>query len=112
LIISGFSQGALVALDVGFRTKQQVAAIVAMSGAIYEDELPDLDSNRDKRVLLVHGTNDEVIPVNAARRTRRVLEDHGIEPEYHEFPMGHQLTEESIAVVAEFISRSLARTGT
>lgn len=112
LIISGFSQGALVALDVGFRTGQTVAGLVAMSGAIYENELPDLDSHRDMRVLIVHGTNDEVIPVNAARRTRRVLEDHGIELEYHEFPMGHQLIEESTAVVAEFISRSLARSGT
>lgn len=112
LIISGFSQGALLALDIGFRTTQKVAGIVAMSGAIYQDELPDLDSHRDRKVLIVHGTLDEVIPVNGARRTRHVLENHGIDPEYHEFPMGHQLTEESIAVVAAFMSRSLAATGT
>ena len=108
LIISGFSQGALMALDVGFRTAQKVAGIVAMSGAIYEDELPDFDARRDTRVLLVHGTIDEVINVNAARRTRRVLESHNLDPEYHEFVMGHQLNEESIAVVAEFMNRCFA----
>lgn len=107
LVISGFSQGALVALDVGFRTEHKVAGIVAMSGAIYEDDLPDLEKHRDRKVLIVHGTSDEVIPVNAARRTRRVLEDHGIDTEYYEFPMGHQVTEESMAVAGDFIRRCL-----
>jgi phospholipase/carboxylesterase len=58
-------------------------------------------------VLMVHGTNDEVIPVIAARRARRILEEHGIEPEYHEFSMGHQVVEESMVVVAHFIRRCL-----
>src|SRR5436305_1567848 len=34
LILAGFSQGALMALDTGFRTKQQLAGIVVMSGAL------------------------------------------------------------------------------
>jgi len=105
LIISGFSQGALMSLDAGFRTKQEVAGIVVMSGAIFEDDPPPL---RKLPVLIAHGTEDEVIPVLAARRTRRVLEDHGVEPEYHEFPMGHQVSMEEIEVVRDFISRCLA----
>lgn len=104
LILAGFSQGALMALDVGFRTKQTLAGIVAMSGALYEDELPDF---KPIPVLIVHGVDDEVIPVNNARRARRVLEDHGVEPEYHEFAMGHWVTNESIAAVADFVERVL-----
>lgn len=107
LIISGFSQGAMMSLDVGFRTRQKVAGIVAMSGAIYEDGMADLASRKETPVLLVHGTEDDMIPVNAARRTRRLLEEHGIEPEYHEFPMGHWVTPESLAVVREFIRRTI-----
>ena len=56
-------------------------------------------------MLIVHGSEDEVIPVIAARRTRMVLEENGVSPEYHEFPMGHQVTPESIEVVSEFIRR-------
>ena len=48
-----------------------------------------------------------MIPVLAAHRARRILESHGVEPEYHEFPMGHYVTPESIAVVADFIRRQL-----
>lgn len=107
LVIAGFSQGALVALDAGFRTAQKVAGIVAMSGAIHEAELPDLRSRPDTKVLIVHGSHDEVIPVNAARRTRLVLEEHGVHPEYHEFPMGHQVSMESLEVIREFIAACL-----
>ena len=100
MILAGFSQGGLMSLDVGFRTAQPLRGIIAMSGGLYEEELPKL---QPRRVLLVHGTLDDMIPVVAARRARRVLEEHGIEPEYHEFPMGHHVTPESMAIVSEFI---------
>lgn len=103
LILAGFSQGGLMALDVGFRTEQKLRGIVSMSGGLYEEDLPDLRARKDQRMLIVHGTLDDMIPVVAARRARRVLEEHGIEPEYHEFPMGHHVTPESMEVVSEFI---------
>jgi len=103
LILAGFSQGGLMALDAGFRTAQPLRGIISMSGGLYEEDLPKLPL---RRVLLVHGTLDDMIPVVAARRARRVLEEHGIEPEYHEFSMGHHVTPESMEVVSEFIRES------
>lgn len=108
VILSGFSQGGLMSLDVGFRTPQQLAGIVVMSGAVYEEDLPDLASRKEQRVLIVHGTGDDMIPLVAARRARQVLETHGVSPEYHEFPMGHHVTPESLAVVRAFIGQSFA----
>ena len=103
VVLSGFSQGGLMALDVGFRTDPPLAGIVVMSGAIYEADLPDLRARSSQRILLLHGTDDDVIPVVAAQRTRHVLEEHGITPEYHEFAMGHHVTPESLDVVKKFI---------
>ena len=105
IVLSGFSQGGLMSIDVGFRTEQQLAGIVAMSGAIYEQDLPPFEKKIP--VILVHGTEDDVIPVLVAHRTRRILEQHGVNLEYYEFPMGHQVTLESLAVVSEFIRRCL-----
>jgi phospholipase/carboxylesterase len=102
-ILGGFSQGAMMALDAGFRTPEPLAAIVAMSGALYEADLPAFAARRDTPLLLIHGTEDDMIPVLAARRARRVLEQHGLSPQYHEFLMGHQVTEESVAVVRTFL---------
>jgi len=107
LVIAGFSQGGMMAIDVGFRTKQNVAGIVCMSGAIYEDGAPPL---RKLPVLLVHGTDDDMIPISAARRTRFILEENGVDPEYQEFPMGHHVTPESMAVVRAFLRRCIDST--
>lgn len=107
IILSGFSQGALMALDVGFRTAQKIAGIVGMSGALFEKDMGELKHRKGTPVMIIHGTDDEVIPVRAARRTRRFLQENGIEPEYHEFPMAHHITEESMAVVARFVKRCL-----
>ena len=48
-----------------------------------------------------------MIPLSAARRTRFVLEENGVHPEYHEFPMGHHVTPESMGVVRDFLGRVL-----
>ena len=109
LVIAGFSQGGMMAIDIGFRTQQNVAGIVVMSGAIYEAGMPDLRAQRELPVLLIHGSQDDMIPVLAARRTRHILEEHGVSPEYHEFPMGHNVTPESMAVVREFLGRVLTK---
>ena len=105
VVLCGFSQGALMALDVGLRTDVPLAGVVAMSGGLFEEDLPDLATRRDLPILIVHGTMDDVIPVNAARRARHVLESRGLRPEYGEFPMGHFVTPESMAQVAGFIRR-------
>jgi phospholipase/carboxylesterase len=107
IAVTGFSQGGMMAIDVGFRTEQKVAGIVVMSGAIYEADMPDLRARRELPVLLIHGTQDDMIPVLAARRTRHILEEHGLAPEYHEFPMGHHVTPESMEVVRAFLRRVL-----
>src|SRR5437667_4088320 len=104
VVVGGFSQGAMMALDAGLRTTQRIAGIVAMSGALYEQDLPPI---KPIPILIIHGTQDEMINVNMGRRARRVLEQHGVAVEYHEFPMGHQVTPESLAVVSEFIRRCL-----
>jgi phospholipase/carboxylesterase len=104
IVIAGFSQGALMAIDVGFRTSQSIAGIVVMSGAIFEADMPPL---RKLPMVIIHGTEDEMVPVLNARRTRFVLEENGVRPEYHEFPMGHHVTPESLEVVREFLGRVL-----
>ena len=107
LILGGFSQGALMSLDCGLRMQPPPTGIVVMSGGLYEDDMPDLRSRAGQHVLICHGTADDVVPVIFARRIRLVLEEHGIEAEYHEFPIGHQVSEEEIGVVRKFIARCL-----
>jgi phospholipase/carboxylesterase len=105
VVLCGFSQGGMMSLDAGFRTAVGLAAIVVMSGALYEADLPPF--SRKIPVLITHGTEDDVIPLLAAHRTRRVLEDHGVDVEYHEFPMGHEISQESMNAISEFVRQVL-----
>jgi phospholipase/carboxylesterase len=105
VILCGFSQGGMMALDTGFRTEKPLAGIVCMSGALNKEELPPF--KKTIPVLMVHGTEDDVIPLLEARRARAVLEEHGIDTDYREFPMGHHVTEESLAAVRDFMAARL-----
>jgi phospholipase/carboxylesterase len=105
VVLAGFSQGGLMSIDVGFRTERALAGIVVMSGAIYEQDLPDLRARKEQKIFIAHGTADDVIPVLAARRARRILEEHGVEPEYHELPIGHQVSDEEMRLIRAFLRR-------
>ena len=107
----GFSQGGVMTLDVGLHLDQRLAALVCMSGRLFEDE--NLAAalrrahDRDEAILIVHGTADSRIPIDDARSTRAALERANLRPEYHEFAMDHEVTPDSLAAVRAFISRQL-----
>ena len=103
LIMAGFSQGAMMSLDVGLRS--DAAAIMAMSGGLYENDLPAQLTPRP--VFLAHGTGDDVVPVSYGRRARLVLEERGFDVEYHEYPMAHQVAMEEVQDARAFIARIL-----
>ena len=107
LIVAGFSQGAMMALDAGLRL-DKCGGIVAMSGGLYETDLPDLTTRDVLPILIAHGVYDDVVPVAYARRARHVLEDAGMDVEYHEYPMQHAVAQEEVTVVRKFIERIVA----
>ena len=108
-VLAGFSQGAVVTLDVGLRATRRFAGLVAMSGYLADDAtLPEaLARARDQRVLIVHGTEDPVLPVARGRAARLALESAGLAPVYHEFEMGHEVSGASLATVEAFIREVL-----
>jgi phospholipase/carboxylesterase len=108
-VIMGFSQGSVMALHVGLASPEPFGSVVVMSGHLpAADALkPILPERRDRRVLVVHGTEDPTLPIERGRIVRATLEEAGLHPEYHEFHMGHQITPESLSVVSEFILRTV-----
>lgn len=105
----GFSQGAAMTLDTGLHATPRYAALVAMSGYLPEgDDLPRvIDAAQEQPLLIIHGTVDTVVDVGIGRRARQVLAAGGMPPDYREFAMGHEVSEESLAVVAAFLREHL-----
>ncbi len=105
----GFSQGAVMTLDTGLRASPPYAALAGLSGYLAESaELPGIvTAASGQPILLVHGTADTVLDVALARRARQLLEAGGLAPEYHEFPMAHEINGATIEVLLTFLRRHL-----
>jgi phospholipase/carboxylesterase len=105
IFLLGFGQGAVIALDVGLRATEAYAGLIAISGYLFAPETlgAALRVSRERRVLLLHGSYDDVMPVDGGRLARDVLEAAGLEPEYHELPLGHQLSQETLGLVRAFL---------
>jgi phospholipase/carboxylesterase len=98
-ILSGFSQGGAMTLDVGLTLP--LAGLICMSGYLHrtpQDIEPPLPS-----ILIVHGRQDQVVPITAAQRVRDYLLSLGTPMQYKEYDMGHEIRPEVIEVIREFI---------
>lgn len=102
----GFSQGALMSLEVGLRYPQQFAGIVAISGYVCEPDslLKELSPvARGQRFLVTHGTLDPMIRISVVRQQIRQLQAAGLKIEWHEFPKAHSIIEPELDQIREFV---------
>jgi phospholipase/carboxylesterase len=58
----GFSQGAMMSLHVAPRLQETLAAVIAISGRLVSAERLQAETVSKPPILLVHGTDDEVMP--------------------------------------------------
>src|SRR6202030_4148005 len=63
---------------------------------------------RDVRVLVQHGRDDPLIPVQRSRDLARDLRGFGIPTVYREYPMEHQVALEGLRDAREWLSEVLA----
>ena len=70
-MLFGFSQGTMMALQVGLRRAAPVAGIVGFSGRLLEPERLAAEIAARPPVLLVHGDEDPMVPVRLASPRRR-----------------------------------------
>jgi phospholipase/carboxylesterase len=115
LALVGFSQGTMMALYVGLRRKTAPAAIVGYSGMLVTPEDGDPDKFAAEivskpPVLLVHGDEDQVIPVQALMHAVQGLAALGVMTEWHISPgIGHGIDQEGLRHGGEFLAKQFAR---
>jgi phospholipase/carboxylesterase len=108
LALVGFSQGAMMALHVGLRLSPPPAAIVGYSGRLAGPQhLPESTPDAP-RLMLVHGEEDEVIPVEALELSREALASRGFGLEWHRRPhLGHGIDDAGLRLGASFLHEAL-----
>lgn len=99
LLVMGFSQGGVMAYDLVLRDPASYTGLIAMSSWLP----PDLkvsealaDEHSSLPVMVVHGTQDPMIPVERAQESRERLISLGLSPTYREYEMQHEIRPEAL----------------
>ncbi len=105
IVMGGFSQGGTMTYRFGLPRPDKFVGLVILSGSVPNpDGLPSrLPEFRDQPVFVAHGTQDEMIGIQAARDSREFLASNGYEPEYHEYHMGHAINDEVMADLGSWL---------
>jgi phospholipase/carboxylesterase len=107
-VLAGFSQGAMMALHVGTSLDQQLAGIVAFSGAFVPAE--GFGAGRFARppVALVHGDMDGVVDPALSREAATALAGDGFDVTLHISPgAGHGIAPDGLDFATSFLLASI-----
>ena len=75
IIIGGFSQGCMVALQTGIMRKKSVKLIIGYSGKIIDEKMLSKNINSKPMISLFHGENDKIVSSKYLERARTFLEN-------------------------------------
>lgn len=101
----GFSQGAMLSIDVALAGAPGVDRVVAMSGVLLMDSVTALAAPHPTkpRFLLSHGRQDPVVPFASGTRANELLEKHGFAVTWRPFNGGHEIPPPLLAEVDGFL---------
>ena len=107
----GFSQGGGMAYRAGFHEPERYAGLAALSTSLPDDvfaegEAPG-EAVRALPLLVQHGASDASIGVERGRASRDRLAALGLEPDYREYPMAHEVGAHSARDLSQWLERVL-----
>ena len=108
--LMGFSQGAMMSLAISLSHPEKISGAVIMSGRFPSQVLEHKLNHKalkGKSFLVTHGIYDPVLPIEKGRAVRENLEALPVELTYREYPMGHEVSIESLREVSSWLSRAL-----
>ena len=105
----GFSQGTMMSLHIAPRREDPVAGIVAFSGRLLEPELLADEVQSSMPILLVHGDQDDVVPVQSLPQAAEALQNAGFSDVYAHVMKGtaHGIAPDGLSVALAFIRDQL-----
>ena len=112
VVLMGFSQGAVLALQTGLRSPQRLAAVVALSGYLPLNartlQMESNIANQRLPIFLGHGEHDEVVSLDRARAARTVLQVMGHLVDWHLYDMGHEVSDAELADIGAWLTGVLS----
>jgi phospholipase/carboxylesterase len=109
-VLGGFSMGSVMSYATGLGAdRPPVSGIIAFSGfvPVVEDWRPHFVDRLGTRAFIAHGRADPIMDIEFARSARQQLEMGGLEVEYHESGVGHQIDPAHLRAANEWLDATL-----
>ena len=107
IALAGFSQGGVIALELGLSHNQPLAGIMALSTYLHDHEQITERiglANVETPIFMAHGLSDPVIPITRAITSREALIGLNYCVEWHEYAMGHQVCPQEITHISQWLA--------
>ncbi|HTX93099.1 MAG TPA: alpha/beta fold hydrolase [Anaerolineales bacterium] len=108
LDLMGFSQGTVVAYTLAILYPQRVHKLAGLSGFLPEGAERALAARQlaGKSFFVAHGRQDDMVPVESARRSVNILEASGVKVEYCESDGGHKVSRDCLQGMEKYFGRN------
>ena len=110
IYLGGFSQGAIMIYGLILSEPEKFAGAVPMSGVLapqYLEKRAVDERLKDFPIFVSHGVYDSVLPIQFGREARAQLEKLPVKLDYKEYPIAHNVSEESLRDVVNWLTRQL-----
>jgi phospholipase/carboxylesterase len=110
IVLAGFSQGGVIALQTALRYPERLAGVIALSTyLVLADRLATEAAamNRDLPIFMAHGTADPVVRFEWGDASRRALVSNGYRVDWHTYRMEHSVCLEEIEAIGKWLVETL-----
>ena len=109
MVLFGFSQGTMMSLQVAPRREDEIAGIVAFSGRLMSPDMLADEAVSKPPILLVHGDQDDVVPVQSLPEAAEALQHAGFREVYAHVMKGtaHGIAPDGLSVALAFMRDKL-----
>ena len=109
ILLLGFSQGTVISYAAVLLDPPSFRGIAALSGYVPQRSGLHLEMSKltGFPVFISHGSNDPMIPVQFGRESAELLKRAGADVTYHEYSMGHEVTEDTMHDLKQWLRNRL-----
>lgn len=115
VFLMGFSQGAAISYALSLAEPQLIAGVIALAGFLpnsgHSERLYSAAQSKDAYprhgYLIIHGTDDQVVPLLRAHQARDFLRSLGAPVQYHAYPVGHKVTPQGLRDIRTWLQKKV-----
>jgi phospholipase/carboxylesterase len=114
LVMAGFSQGGFLAYQIALRAPERFAGLMALSSWLppeLADSIERRPAHANLPALVIHGSQDPMIPIARAYASRDALLKLGVPTVFREYEMGHEIRPEALREILRWLDEKVLSPG-